>query len=123
MASSTKYDEFVSAFAVVTILVVIVAAFVCPTTSLLFGEATATQSFLAVALATRSFTIVVCAELVASGAIKKSTSTISLSSNKSNPEATSVAVRVAEFTPFASSISVVLVPVNVREAASSPKFA
>ena len=64
------------------------AAFVPMTTAaFLLGDATATQSFLNDdAVATKSFTTVVAlASAIDSGAIKKSTSILSISSNLSKP--------------------------------------
>ena len=71
------------------------------TTALREGDATATQSFLVVpAIDTKSFTIVVAAVFDNdSGAIRKSTSILSLSSNLSYPRRISSVPKELDVTP------------------------
>ena len=70
-------------------------------TAFLLGDATAIQSFLnEAAVLTKSFTITVAsASAILCGAIKKSTSMLSLSSNLSKPLKMSSLPNVVEVTP------------------------
>ena len=93
------------------------------TTAVREGDATATQSLRDSAEAIRSFTTVVASDVDTDcGAIKKSTSMLSTSSNLSNPRRTSSVPNEADVTPPLSDQSDCDRSASVFRAQNSPRY-